>query len=63
MIPPPKFVSFNYARVVKQLCQKIVGQQQVWVRVPLTMPLNCRDQNSAPNGTPADGWYVWDAFR
>lgn len=58
MIPPPRINSINYARLVKYMCQKIAGQQQVWVRIPMVTPLNAREREA-----PEDGWYAWDSFR
>jgi protein arginine N-methyltransferase 5 len=77
LLPPPRPRAINYARCVKQLCQRIAGQQQLWLRVPLTQPLDfhdqCRSNSSSSSSSSSssdsssvnssDGWYVWDAFR
>ncbi len=44
VMPPPRIKAPNYARVLQQLCSRIVGQQQVWVRIPVSLlPLDGRD--------------------
>lgn len=61
ILPPPCIHSHNYARVLRQLCCKVVGHQQVWVRIHLTSPLNFRNEGDI--NAMKDGWYTWDVFR
>lgn len=71
--PPPRARAPNYARLLRQLCSRIVGQQQVWVRVPVVSPLDGRDRGGLrsqhqetqvqSNVDTTDGWAAWDALR
>ena len=68
-MPSPKLMSVNYSRILMQLSAKIVGQQQIWIRIPLVMPLdyhNIGHGHSHLGSTGAsqeDGWYAWDSLR
>jgi len=63
VIPTPSLRAPNYARIVKRICEAQVGfLQQLWVKVPLTLALDCRNMEH-PTSASADGWEVWDSFR
>ena len=60
VIPTPSFCAPNYARVVKRLCEAPLSTfQQIWVKIPLAVDLDCRQQRAQLQ----DGWEVWDSFR
>ena len=61
VLPPPSVCAPNYAAVVKQLCDGS-AYQQLWVRVPLTMPLNFRNVR-CKLAHVVDGWECWDNLR
>jgi hypothetical protein len=62
VMPTPRLGSINYARILKQLSSRIVGQQQIWIRVPLMLPLDYHDVSQFQTDS-CDGWYAWDSVR
>lgn len=48
----------NYAKMVHALCMQSPNQQ-IWLQVPLVVPLNYRNSSSEED----DGWVVWRNFK
>jgi type II protein arginine methyltransferase len=61
VFPMPCLRSPNFAAIIQQLCAAST-YQQLWVKIPLSVPLDFRNSRLNLNHV-TDGWEVWDSLR
>ena len=65
LLPLPSFPAPNYGRCLQQLIGSY-SYQQLWVRIPLTVPPSyhrATTTNFSTISEQRDGWDTWDSFR
>lgn len=78
LLPFPTRACPNFARCVQQMCSKAM-YQQIWIRIPLILPLHYNISNQSsfhpnvdgemsvnvaePSKRSDDGWLAWDSIR
>jgi type II protein arginine methyltransferase len=61
VLPAPSLRSPNYAAIIQQVAAAAT-YQQLWVRIPLVLPLDFRNARLNQNHV-SDGWELWDSLR
>lgn len=61
IIPLSSLKGPNLSSIMQQLCTSS-SYQQMWIKIPLVVPLNFRNQR-LNLGDITDGWEIWDSLR